>query len=338
MAKIMLLWELGAGLGHLMRLAPIGAELARRGHVVTAAIRDVSRGSVILPWMEYVQAPCKDRPFRDGARRTITMAHLLEETGFGSEPELRSYVTAWRNLFQRYEPELVICDHSPTALLAARTLNIKRMVVGAGFECPPDRHPLPDLRPWLKTDPRQLWRDEERVRGRANTILGEFESKPLERLIDLWVAVEGKCLLTFAEMDHHGVREDTDYFGVWPVEIEGVPRWPGTGRKKIYAYLKSFEAMADLLTALKEGPWESLVYVDGVDMEVQRRFASQTLRFENQPVNLGQAAQEAALAITNANHATMARFLMAGRPPRPTLLPSASDLRAWAGEVWGAGR
>jgi len=43
MAKILFVWELGGGFGHLARIQPIARELSDRGHQLFAAMSDVSR-------------------------------------------------------------------------------------------------------------------------------------------------------------------------------------------------------------------------------------------------------------------------------------------------------
>ena len=41
MAKFLLAWEMGAGIGHITRLQPIAKELVERGHRVYLAVREV---------------------------------------------------------------------------------------------------------------------------------------------------------------------------------------------------------------------------------------------------------------------------------------------------------
>ena len=43
MATILLAWEFGAGMGHLMTLRPIADGLVRRGHRVIAVLQDLSQ-------------------------------------------------------------------------------------------------------------------------------------------------------------------------------------------------------------------------------------------------------------------------------------------------------
>lgn len=69
-----------------------------------------------------------------------------------------------------------------------------------------------------------------------------------------------------------------------------------------------------MLRFLADERLPTLVYVDGIDLDVQRQFACPTLRFEARRLDLNQAAPACDLAITNANHGTTAALLMAGKP------------------------
>jgi hypothetical protein len=78
MATILLIWELGGGLGHLMNLRPLMEELPRRGHRVIAALRDLSSVHIILGGakVEYLQAP-RPRPTARPKEPTCTFAQVL---------------------------------------------------------------------------------------------------------------------------------------------------------------------------------------------------------------------------------------------------------------------
>ena len=92
------------------------------------------------------------------------------------------------------------------------------------------------------------------------------------------------------------------------------PQWPGGRGKRVYAYLKNFPALPDLLKALNDRGNPTLVFVDGIDRATQQRFASPTLRFEDERLDLAQVGRECDLAILNANHGTLSQLLLAGRP------------------------
>jgi hypothetical protein len=162
MARILLTWELGGGFGHLMNLRPLAIELAARGHQVFLAAGDLSRvagvfaagsgqcsvvGGQLAPGSaEGSEAPSpRPSPTGRGSERGITVlpapwkttrtktvetivtyADLLLNIGFGDGEAFTVHLQAWRNLYELVQPDLLVCDHSPTALLAARTLTAAR--------------------------------------------------------------------------------------------------------------------------------------------------------------------------------------------------------------------
>ena len=76
MAKILLAWELGSGLGHLVRLLPLARGLAARGHAVTAVLPDVAAGREFFAREDivYVEAPRQVGRPKNGIASTITFA------------------------------------------------------------------------------------------------------------------------------------------------------------------------------------------------------------------------------------------------------------------------
>jgi len=100
-----------------------------------------------------------------------TFAHVLHNNGFSRPEYLHSLGDAWRNILDSVEPDLIVFDHAPTVLLTARTCLAKKVVIGAGFCCPPDISPWPHLRIWLPNAPEQLAADEKLVLAHANTVL-----------------------------------------------------------------------------------------------------------------------------------------------------------------------
>ena len=80
MARILLTWELGGGLGHLMNLRPLAEGLTRRGHRVVAALRDLSSARQFLP------DPAIDLDVVPNVMRSADVGAVLSNSfGFGGQ-------------------------------------------------------------------------------------------------------------------------------------------------------------------------------------------------------------------------------------------------------------
>ena len=311
-------WELGAGLGHLQRLQPLAAELAARGHGVWLAVRDLSRARGVFGGMAVtlMQAPHKTRPPPDEIRPPLTFPQILHNVGFADRAELAALVARWREVYRLVRPDIVVFDHSLTALLAARLTRAKRVLIGTGFTCPPDQHPMANLRPWVAADAERLQRDEEHVLANANGVLSASGGPPLGRLGQLLSEVDETFLCTFPELDHSPGRPAPAprYRGAWNRAAGRPPHWPAGSGPRLFAYLKPCKALPQLLRKLKDLRCPVLVACDGIDAAAVQAFTSPTMRFETVKVDLSLVGRECDLAITNGNHGTTSGLLLAGKP------------------------
>ncbi|MCY2950959.1 MAG: hypothetical protein NTU53_03165 [Planctomycetota bacterium] len=318
MGTVLFAWQLGGGLGHLLRMLPLAEGLVKEGHRVFMAFRDLGRAGEIYgqAGVRFLQAPFRSRG-RLFFPRTMGFAHLLANVGFWDRRELFGLASAWRNLYRLIRPDLIVFDHSPVALLAARGMAARRALIGTGFFCPPDVCPLPVIssRVDAEVETAKLIADEEQMVGGVNWVLEHWQEGAIERLGQLYGEVDERFLTTFPELDHYGERKDARYWG--PVMGCGgkVPEWPGgRGTKRIYAYLKAFTGLEELLECLNDRGDATLVLSDGIGRRIQERYASDTLRFANERLDMARVGQECDVAILNANHATAAGLLLAGRP------------------------
>ena len=179
MATVLLTWELGGGLGHCVKLAPLANGLVTRGHRVYFAARDVATAQNVVQ-NPHVTIPAIAVHGFEAARRFHAshehFAQVLEEVGFGDDQSLRSLVTSWRNLFELVQPQLIICEHSPSALLASRWTDAQVAVIGTGFSLPPDVSPLPDLCPWLDSSSIDFAMNEDRLLDRVESFVSQGRS------------------------------------------------------------------------------------------------------------------------------------------------------------------
>jgi hypothetical protein len=331
MATILLTWELGGGLGHLMNLRPIAAELLRRGHRVFAALRDLSQAREILgeSGVVFLQAPFKHQRMQE-IHPCCTFAHILHNIGFCNADELTTMAGAWRQLFDFVRPDLIVFDHSPTALLAARGFPARKALIGSGFFSPPDVSPLPNLRTWFSVDPARLQADESRVLENINTTLARSSQPPIRRVAELFAALDEDFLLTFAELDCYPHRRAVEYLGMWSAHMGDPPQWPPGMGRKVFGYLKPFPELHQLLHALSRLPNSTLIYAPGIDPKLRTQFQSEHLRYADGPVEMSRAARECDLAILNGTFASTTAMLLAGKPALhiPIFLEQATTARA----------
>ncbi len=315
MATYLFAWELGLGLGHLVNLRPLVQGLAARGHRVELVLRELDRAPAVFP-IESIglwQAPFKTR--RTGeVTPTLSFAHLLAEAGFGQAGELRGLAEGWRSIFRHVDPDVIVFDHSPAALVAARGFRAKRVTLGTGFFCPLDESPLECVQPWLQADAAELARDEQRVLDVINEVLASWHEPPLSRVAGLYYPADEHFLVTFPELEHYPRRTGARYWGAWSSGFGKPPQWPAGSGKRIYAYLKPFAALPTLLGTLVRSGCPTIIYCDGIPVRVQQEFQTPTVRFENEPLDMQRVGRECDLAILNGNHGTAVSILLAGKP------------------------
>ena len=315
MSRILYVWELGAGYGHVSSVLPLAVQLKERGHEVIFALRDLAHAERFLGRRSFalLQAPIWTSD-RRGPDLPVSYAEMLANFGFLDKAGLTGMVKAWRELYRLVRPDLLVIDHGPTALLAARGTSIRRVLLGTGFASPPRTAPMPSLRPWLNISQDRLLESERQVMETINGLSRDLEMKPPETLADLF-EVEEDFLCTFPELDHYP-RTDARYWGPFFASDEGVvPEWPPGRGERIFAYLspayRDFEKVVSQLGDLSCG---TLIHAPGLSAKLIAKYQARNVVFSPEPVRMAQASREADLVICHGGHGTTAASLLAGRP------------------------
>ena len=315
MSRILYVWELGAGYGHVSSVLPLAVQLKERGHEVIFALRDLAHAERFLGRRGFalLQAPIWTSD-RRGPDLPVSYAEMLANFGFLDRAGLTGMVKAWRELYRLVRPDLLVIDHGPTALLAARGTSIRRVLLGTGFASPPRTAPMPSLRPWLNISQDRLLESERQVMETINGLSRDLEMKPPETLADLF-EVEEDFLCTFPELDHYP-RTDARYWGPFFASDEGVvPEWPPGRGERIFAYLspayRDFEKVVSQLGDLSCG---TLIHAPGLSAKLIAKYQARNVVFSPEPVRMAQASREADLVICHGGHGTTAASLLAGRP------------------------
>lgn len=334
MANVVMCWELGGDLGHVARLKPLAEALHARGHRVSFIVRETIGAERLLDPAKFawLQAPIQAEVVRPGKLPTLNFAHVLYNVGFHDPHVLLGRMHAWRNLFDALAADVLVFDHSPTALLAACGHRAKRILLGTGFGVPPVTHPMP---PFLDgTDMTSLPADEDRICANANEALAAFGAPPLRRIAELYAA-DAKLVFSLPELDHYGARQDVDYWGPTAQDTGLAPDWPAAPGRRVFAYLKPFKTLPSLLTTLKQSGHPTLVYLKDATPEAAKEYGSDRLHFTARPVDLRRTVKDAAVVICHSGHGTVSAALLAGKPL--LVLPLNIEQRMLAARVAAAG-
>jgi UDP:flavonoid glycosyltransferase YjiC (YdhE family) len=343
MATIVFAWQLGGGLGHLMRCLPLATGLVARGHTVYLAAKHLGRAAGVFAaaGVRFLQAPVK-APGPGPCRRCTGYGQLLGNSGFGDDAELFGLASAWRNLLRLTRADLLVADHSPVALLAARGLTTRRVAIGPGFCCPPDADPLPILRAdATPADVAAATAAEAAVLRRANWVLGHWDRPPMTRLAQLYADADDCLLTTFPELDHFGARGGARYRGHVGAEGGDLVPWPAgvAGRPRVFAYLKAASpGLRPVLAALSRRGGPTVLYADGADRRAAEAFGSPTLVVAADRPDPRRAAAECDVAVVNAGHNLACDLLLAGKPAVLVPMHAEQLLVARAVAALGAGR
>lgn len=293
----------------------LARELHRRGHECTFAACDLrSAEEFIEPELGAVlQAPVRLGGGRNPVRTQVNYASLLNNSGFDDIIGLAGRIRAWRTLFETVQPQLIICDHSPTALLAARSLDLPRANVGVGFMVPPLVQPFPVFQPRLQVAAETLAHNEAAVTRNINQALARLHLPALARLQDIFAEARA-YILSYRELDHYECARAEPYLGLPDTAHGADPVWPAGDGPKILAYLRPSKNLESVLTALARSRTRVLLRVGDLSAAKLQPFLRPGLAATDQLVHMQRAAESCDAFVNNASHGFTAEMLLAGRP------------------------
>jgi UDP:flavonoid glycosyltransferase YjiC (YdhE family) len=328
MGRIVFAWELGGGLGHILYDLPLAKKLQERGHEVVCIMKNIIDAEKILGkhGIKVLQAPIWQVKVNK-LENTFSYIEMLFNQGYLFNGALLSMVKAWKNLLEIVSPDLLIVDHAPTAIIAARVISMKAINYGPGFFIPPDQNPIPTIIPWVKTPEGLLEHSEKKLVTTINDVLKKLKTPTIKCFSDL-LEVDENILATFAELDHYQNRGDAKYWGpVINQETGGAkPQWPQkTGTKKIFCYLKpNYPYFDEVLSALEQTDAVCIAYIPNLPSKIKKRSGSSNLFISEEPLNMEQVCRECDLIVCHAGHGTVAYSLLHGKPL--LLLPEHNQL------------
>jgi hypothetical protein len=198
MATILIGWELGAGRGHLVRMADIARRLRGAGHQVVVASQRLARDVDLPQDVPVWQAPLWPRLLAAvgplAGPLPNTMGDILVRMGLDRPETLTNLIGAWDAILQAVRPDAVVADYAPVLLTAARG-RLPTIAAGLGFDLVPAHL---DRFPSLTGQPPAY--DEEALLDSVNRALAATGRAPLSGMPQLFAA-DRVLTGTFAELD-----------------------------------------------------------------------------------------------------------------------------------------
>lgn len=316
MSKVCFVWELGQGFGHLVRYIAMIRRLLDRGDEVYFLAKDADLARTVFATMDvHVQQIEPGNTPPDEALTTLnSYAEILHNFGFFAPDALEQQLQPWYEKLTKLQPDVLVVDHSPTALLVNRTCQIPMISSGSGFTVPPRYSPMRPLRYWAVCDRAELAVNEGRVLRAVNEVLGRAGIAPLSDLCDL-LRADCEWLLTYAELDHYGVRDGARYLGsISAPDFGALLQWAMHDGAKIFAYLTGLTVSDAIVEAVQDLDINICLYAPNLkSVEIEKFPPDQVLR-ASAPVHLAQAAAQCSAAITNSSLNTVSFFLRHGIP------------------------
>jgi len=317
MSRILCVWELGGYLGHLTRFLPLALKLQEQGHEISFVVRDLSGTEAVFGKHHFktYQAPVWLLQAHGLPNPPENYAEILMQFGYLDKNGLLGVVKAWRNIFELIEPDLVLFDYAPTALIAARDLKVPRAIIGTGFFTPPDVSPTPGLRPWARVTDIRLRTSEQNVTNVINEVLEALQITPVTRLCEIF-QVEENFLTTFLELDFYPNRSKATYWGpIWGDDSGIDPTWANHPGKKIFAYLKlEYNGVENILRAIQQVGGNSLIFAPNLPDSIIEKYQSPTLQFSRQPYRMSKIIQECDAVLSHAGGGMLSTILLGGIP------------------------
>lgn len=327
MARILLCWELGTDYQHLLSLQSVASFYLSKGHQVWVAGRDVAKLKRIFSNLaiKIVAAPFTDSGAEIGLEKQAprSYADFLRRCGYHHSDSLTGLVDAWSNLFSFIQPDLLLLEHAPTALLAARGYEDKnnaivRIAIGMPFSVPDDNRPAGVFFPGDLAKQDTVLYEEDVVKV-INKVCIEQSMPRINNLAHLFSDIQQSIFQTHSELDHYGYRsarqrEKTCYVGGRAPEFSESAIFPHFKGPKIFCHVKASAETPVLLKTLQAIECSAIVLAEGLPDSILRAHQSRHILYIHQPVNIQDVLAKASFAILNGGINPVSLFLRAGIP------------------------
>jgi hypothetical protein len=239
--RIAFCWEMGSGSGHLTGLLAIADVLVEQGWDCAFFVPDTEAIARNRPnWANKPNVRafhCPqwriDDPESQSKTRTFTFADVLTSFGFSDSLTVSSIVARWNALLCDFQPDVVVTEFAPGALMAARG-RFPCLAFGNGYYVLPKVAKLPSMTSWDPEVPPDSSSNETSIVTAINASRGQLG---LEAFDSLSAAFRGDSTFpcTFATLDpYQAIRNEPTYVPFNIPISPGKPKRTSSGRGFVY--------------------------------------------------------------------------------------------------------
>lgn len=338
MANVLLCAESARRTKPLSYLADCAVELTAQGHAVTLVCPDVTRAHSMHEFEKAAifPAPCsKDFVSADSIPRYAAKSQrsdraalhnyssILMTRGYGDPHTLAALLRSWLHFLATLDADCVIAEDAPTALIAAKLLNVPSVRIGHGFVMPPQTLPLAGISPWKESsDGAEIvgsrCRSEDKrllsIVNQAVTNLA-FEDIEFSEAHELF-SDAAQWLVSWPELDHYGAR-DLPYVAQWgasdDVAIE--PVWPNEADVKVFIEMNlDTPHITELLIQLTAIGESVLAVIPDASEEFIKQYRTGNLQIQRERVSIDAVVEQCDTIISDGSYDLTHQLLTLGVP------------------------
>jgi len=317
MSKILIVWELGNDLGHLGSLHPLIEELNAKGHKIFLAVKDLSKLERFI-WptnIRVLQSPVHI-PHSRQFSTTHCFADILAGVGFDCVQNLRPLVMAWISLFDLIEPDEIIFDHAPSALLASSNRQVARIIFSNGFVTPPPNSPATNINLTHQIDQHILDTRDKNLVKVINQVALDLNLEQIKYVSDIF-NVDKIFISSYQELDfYQQARKNVSYVKEILVANQYIkPFWSLSSSQKIFAYLKyGFDPVIPILDALSKTGANVVCFCANIPDQLRQKYHSQTMFMSDAPFDIAAMYREVNVIICHGGKGLISFALNYGCP------------------------
>lgn len=324
MKRLLFTWEMGANFGHVNKISQVAAEL-QSDFELYIACRNVVALRDLAPDLKAHLLPAPyapTRPMQKDERAGQCYPGVLMLDGWDTPAKLIPLIEAWRALFVLVKPDVLISQAAPTALLAARGLDFKTALLGAGWDSPPRSHPMACFD---ATNPETVTialEQEKTALENANTALNHYDVPPMSQFCDL-LDVDETLLAAYPQTDQFGPRDAIEpnhapYLGqLLSVSTGQRVSWRNRGGARILAYLRpgtsQYQAGVQGLAQIAPN-MDVILAAPGIDPHHADQLRQRSVLVCDGPVQLDHLLPDCDLGISHGSSGIGSAFMAFGVP------------------------